>query len=391
MAHTGGLGSARTGLLVLAAAAFAALTTEVAPVGLLLEISRSFGVEEARVGVLVSAYAVMVAILAIPVTMSTRRLRRKPLLIATLAGFLLCNALTFLAPSFGVLALARILGGATHALFFSICIGYAARLAPPGATGRAMALVSVGVSAGLVLGVPGVSAIGAALGWRWSFVALTALLGVVVALAVFVLPDVPAPRAAGGGDRRRRPALLLVVLANGLTYLGHYVLYTYISSLLVRSGVGPAWVGAALFALGATSLLGIRLAAPHLDRRPRASAAAVPAGMAAGIAVIALAYPALVPVFLAAMLWSLAFGPAASVYQSAAVRTGSAEPETAGAWVVATSNAGIAGGAALGSMVFAQSGITMLAVIAAVLLGASALLTVVGRNSFRDVPAHAGS
>jgi predicted MFS family arabinose efflux permease len=192
-----GLGSARAGLLVLAVAVFAAVTTELVPVGLLPQISAAFHVSTGAAGLLVSAYAVMVAVLSVPLALATRRLPRKPVLLTTIGGYVLSNVIAAIAPTFGVLAAGRVVGGITHALFFSVCIGYAARLVPDTQTGRAMALASVGVSGGLVLGVPLSTALGAALGWRAAFGTLGVLVALVLVLAAAVLP----PRR--GPPRRR--------------------------------------------------------------------------------------------------------------------------------------------------------------------------------------------
>ncbi len=377
-----GLGSARTGLLVLAVAVFAAVTTELLPVGLLPTLGAAFDVSAGTAGLLVSAYAVMVASLSVPLALATRRLPRKPVLLTTIGGYVLSNAVAASAPTFAVLAAGRVVGGITHALFFSVSIGYSARLVPPSQTGRAMALVSVGVSGGLVLGVPLSTALGNAVGWRVAFACLTGLVVLVLVLAAVVLPPVAAPRVAGARHPGRRRDLATVVVANGLTYLGNFVLYTYISVLLVESGAAERWIGPTLLLFGLCGLAGLRVAAARLDRRPRGSAILVPALMAAGIGAVAIAYPHLLPVVGSAMVWLAAFGPSSSLYQSASVRTAASSPETAGAWINASANAGIAGGAALGALVMGGSGLRGVAWTAAVIVAASALLAVRARSAF---------
>ena len=153
-------GRTRTGLLVLALAAFAAVTTEMLPVGLLPQISDEFGRSESTTGLLVSLYAVMVMVLAVPMTLATRRVPGRRLLLITVASYAVVNLVCALAPSFAVFAAARVLGGVTHAVFFSVCIGYASRLVPAHAAGRALALVSVGPSAAFILGSPIATALG---------------------------------------------------------------------------------------------------------------------------------------------------------------------------------------------------------------------------------------
>ena len=377
-----GLGSARIGLVVLAVAVFASVTTELLPVGLLPQISSAFYVSNGAAGLLISAYAVMVAFLSVPLALATAGLPRKPVLLATIGGYAVSNLIAALAPTFGVLVAGRVVGGITHALFFSVCIGYAARLVPRSQTGRAMALVSVGVSAGLILGVPLSTALGAAVGWRMAFAGLAVLVVAVLVIAVVVLPVVGAPRGETAPPPRRRRDLAVVVAANGLTYLGTYVLYTYVSVLLLDSGAVEGWVGPTLLLFGVCGLVGLRIAATRLDDRPRGSAILIPSLMAAGTVAVAITYPGLALVVVAGMVWLGAFGPAASLYQSASVRTAGSSPETAGAWINASSNAGIGGGAALGAFVLAHSGLAEVAWTSAAIVTCSATLAFLSRSAF---------
>src|SRR5579859_3803834 len=166
-----GLGRARADLIILSLSVFAAVTTEMAPVGLLPAIGHAFGVAESTAGLLVSLYAVLVAVLSVPLALATRRIPGKRLLLAAMSCYTVSNVISALAPSLAVLAVGRAVGGVTHALFFSVFIGYVTRLAPPGQTGRALALASAGVPAGFVLGVPLATALGNAAGWRAAFFA----------------------------------------------------------------------------------------------------------------------------------------------------------------------------------------------------------------------------
>ena len=148
--------------------------------GLLPAIGHGFGVAESTAGLLVSLYAVLVAVLAVPLTLATRRIPGKRLLLLAMGSYVVSNAISALAPSLAVLAAGRALGGVTHALFFSVFIGYVTRLVPPAQTGRALALASAGAPAGFVLGVPLATALGNAAGWRATFAALAALMAVVL-------------------------------------------------------------------------------------------------------------------------------------------------------------------------------------------------------------------
>jgi predicted MFS family arabinose efflux permease len=377
-----GLGAARPGLLILALSVFAGVTTETLPVGLLPAIGRSFGVSASTTGLLVTLYAGLVALLAVPLTLATRRIPRKRLLLLATGCFVVSNVLSAVAPGFAVLAVARGLGGVTHAVFFSVCIGYAARLVPPSRTGAALALASSGISAGFVLGVPLATALGDAVGWRASFAALAAVMAVAFALVATRLPAVAAPVRRERPEPGRRPRLVAAVTSNALLYAGHYTLYTYVSVLLLGAGAARNAVGPILLVFGGLGLVGVWLAGPRLDRRFRATALAVLVVLCVGVLGTGAGYPGLVPVIVAGAVWNAAFGPTASIYQTAAVRTGATTEDLAGAWVVATSNAGIAAGAALGGLVLDASGIRAVAWAAAVPVALAGAVVLVARGAF---------
>ena len=381
-----GLGRAWPGLLTLMLATFAAVTTEMLPVGLLPSIGAEFGLTESVTGLLVSLYAVMVAVLAVPLTLLTARLPRKALLLATLAAYTVSNLVVALAPNVAIIATGRTLGGISHALFFSVAIGYATRLVSKENTGRALAIASAGISAGFILGVPLGVSLGTALGWRAAFGALAVFIAATLALAVVTLPPIAAAGLVRGIRRERVRSLVAVIATNGLVYLGHYTFFTYVSVLLLTSGAAPEAVGPWLLAFGVVGLLGLLIAARQLDTRPLASALVIVALIAVGIAGVALGYPALPLVIAAGLVWNFGFGPSASLFQAAAVHVGAVSPDLAGAWINAASNAGIAVGAVIGGLVLATGGITAVAWTAAGIVVAAVVIVAAAPRAFAPQP-----
>jgi predicted MFS family arabinose efflux permease len=382
-----GLRSRLPGLLALALASCLAVTTEVLPIGLLPAIGATFGTSEATTGLLVSLYAVMVAALSVPLTLLTTRLPRKPLLLATVFGYLASNLVVALAPSFAVLAAGRVIGGITHALFFSLCIGYVPRLVVRSQVGRALSIATGGASAGFVLGVPVSTSLGTAVGWRLSFGLLAVLAGVTLLLLIRLLPavDSGADEHAGRQAGRRRD-LGAVAAANTVTYLGQFTVYTYISVLLLGAGASPALVGPILLICGACGLIGLWLTGRGLDHAPRRSTAATLAVVVLAVAAFGLGYPALIAMVVAAAVWNGAFGGVPLIYQACAVRTHAVSPEMAGAWVNSTANIGIAGGSALGAAVLPTLGPSWLPWVAVTLIAMSLVLSMVARRAFPPRP-----
>ncbi len=385
-APAAGIRESLPGLLSLALASCVAVTTEMLPVGLLPQIGATFAVADSVTGLLVSLYAVMVAALAVPLTVATSRFPRKPLLLATLACYALSNVLVAVAPLFSVVAIGRILGGVTHALFFSLVIGYSPRLVSGAHVGRALALAGSGASAGLVLGVPLLTSLGTAAGWRGSFAVLAVLSALTFALVVALLPRVEhesmSTRRQGGGRRR----LAAVATSNALVFLGQFTVYTFISVLLLASGVGPAFLGPILLACGACGLLGLWFAGRGLDRNPRRTAVIVVALILGAVVVLGVTWPTVVAVVIATAIWSGAFGGVPSIYQACAVRAQAMPPELAGAWINSTANIGIAGGAAIGAGLLHTAGLASLAWPGALLMACGLAVILLSPKSFPRRP-----
>ncbi|WP_402467844.1 MFS transporter [Isoptericola aurantiacus] len=380
---------AAAGITVLAVANFVAITTEVLPVGLLPQLARGVDVTEARAGLLVTVYAFVVAALAVPLTVATRSYPRKPLLLVTVTTYAVSNLLVAVAPTFLTVAAARTLGGIGHAVFFSVSIAYASRLVGPLHTGRALTLVTAGGTLGFVLGVPLGTSLGDAVGWRWSFGVLAAVCGLTAVLVARLLPAVvvePATTTGRAGARRGRVRLGIVVATNTVLFCGHYTVYTYVSPLLLSTGLPEGSVGPVLLVFGAVGLVGLWAAARFLDRRPRALTVAATAVIAGALVAVSATLPAIAPVLVCAGIWLAAFGAIPATFQAAALRARGTDPDLAGAFVNGTSNLGIGLGAAVGSAVLAATSPSSLALVGAGLVAAALACVLVARTAFpRDV------
>jgi predicted MFS family arabinose efflux permease len=383
---TAGLRGSLPGLLSLALASCLAVTTEMLPVGLLPDIGAAFGVPDSVTGLLVGLYAVMVAALAVPLTVATSRFARKPLLMTTLAGYALSNTLAAAAPTFAVMAAGRTVGGVTHALFFSLVIGYTPRLVTQAHVGRALALAASGASVGFVVGVPLLTSLGNATGWRVSFTVLAALSMLTFGLVGMLLPRVGNEPAARDSARGTRGQLVAVSTSNMLVFLGHFTVYTFITLLLLASGISPAFIGPVLLGCGACGLLGLWYAGRGLDRNPRRTAVVVLAVALGAVVALGGTWPTLAAVLIVTAVWSCAFGGVPSIYQTCAVRTQAMSPERAGAWINATANVGIAGGSAIGAGLLQTAGLWSLPWAGASLMGLGLAVVLLSRKAFPVQP-----
>ncbi|MEI3848762.1 MULTISPECIES: MFS transporter [Microbacterium] len=262
------------GLVALAIGAFGIGLTEFVIMGLLPDVARDFAVSEATAGWLISGYALSVVVGALGLTAATTRLPRKPVLLGLVVLFIVGNALTAVAPDYGLAMAGRIIAALCHGAFFGIGAVVAAELVEPARKGRAIALMFTGLTAANVLGVPFGTFLGQQLGWRSTFWAIVAI-GVVAFLGIALL--VPAPREPAApvslrGELRafRSAQVWLSLGVTVLAYGGMFGAFTYIAYTLTEvSGFASSavpWL-LVLFGLGLVvgNAVGGRLADRSID------------------------------------------------------------------------------------------------------------------------------
>ena len=147
-------------MFTIASAAFIFVTAEVLPVGLLPQISSSLAVSEGTVGLLLTVYAALAGLSAIPMTMRLSRVSRDRLLVVLMSVFTLSTLLAALAPNYALLAASRLICAMAHGVFWAILTPTVARIVGPMRAGRSAAKVFMGTALATVIGVPLTTALG---------------------------------------------------------------------------------------------------------------------------------------------------------------------------------------------------------------------------------------
>jgi DHA1 family inner membrane transport protein len=365
--------SGRAPLILLAVCVFAAICTEMLPVGLLPEVGRGLHVSPGSAGLLVSIYAVLVAVMSVPIAALAQRWARRTVLAVLLGAYAVSNLAFAVAPDYAVALVARAIGGVAHAGFFAVSVAAAVALVDASRSGRAVAMIMAGNALALVFGVPLGTVLGTALGWRWAFAVLAVVTMALAAAVVLVLPPDHASRAATSTPvltAARRPALLVMSVVITLLALGHFTLYTYTSTLLLHDGIARTDVGVVLFGYGCGGLVGLALASAVVARRPEQALVANFALMVVSLLLAAVVRsPAGIVIVL--VIWGAAFGAFPTLTQTVTLRSAGDDTDAAPALVNATTNIGIAGGALLGSRLLGVLPVRDLGWIGAALAAAS--------------------
>lgn len=343
-------------LYALALTAFAIGTTEFIISGILPALSADLEVSIPTAGLLVTGYAVGVAIGGPIIAVLVARFQRKPVIIVLTAIFAFGQALCALAPSYEWLLAARLVSAAAHGVFFGVGSVAVANLVPPERRGAALSLFVGGITVANVLGLPAGTAIGNAFGWRASFWCIAAMAMLAALLIIWLLP-------AGEETHEVQPSIraqlrelvhqqvwtsyLVVILA----MIGSLAFSVYQVPLMEEiTRLDPAVVPFYLFAGGLGSVLGVYLGGLLADWK------LMPAVFGILITQIALALVMLAavrdPVLMgiAIVLWSGANFALNAPIQVRILNAARAAPNMAATLVSSAYNIGIAAGAFLGAM-----------------------------------------
>lgn len=371
-------------LLALTISAFAIGTTEFVIVGLIPTIAEQLGVTVPSAGLLVTIYAIGVAIGAPVLTALTGRVPRKLLLISLMVLFTLGNLLAWQSPGYGTLVVARLLTGLAHGVFFSIGSTIATGLVAKEKAASAIAIMFGGLTVALVTGVPLGTFIGQHFGWRETFLAVS-LIGVIatVASAILVPNNIKNQASASIKEQFKvltHPRLLLIYAITALGYGGVFTTFTFLAPMMQElAGFSAPAVSWILLAYGIAVAIGNIWGGKLADRHGAVRALSF---IFAALAVLLLVFQFTASHSIAALLTVIVMGvfafgnvPGLQVYvvQKAEQYTPNAV-DVASGLNIAAFNVGIALGSVIGGQTVATLGLAQTPWIGALIVLVALLL-----------------
>lgn len=354
-------------LWALTLSAFAIGTTEFVIVGLLPVIAADLAVSLPSAGLLVSLYALGVAIGAPVLTALSSKMPRKALLIGLMALFTLGNLLGAMAPDYYSLMLARVLTGMAHGVFFSIGSTIATSLVPKEKAASAIALMFTGLTVALVTGVPLGTFVGQYLGWQAVFYAVAALGFIaMIGSAILVPNNLAQQKSATFAEQLQvltEPRLLMVYAKTALGYGGSFIAFTYLAAILQDvSGFDTDHIALLMLLYGVSVAAGNIWGGKLADKNgPIAALKVIFLGLAGVLLLLSFTAPHPILAALTVLLWgAVAFGnvPGLQLYvvRQAEIYTPKAV-DVASGLNIAAFNLGIAFGAWAGGVVVSQFGL----------------------------------
>ncbi len=364
---------------ILAVGVFGILNTEMGFIGILPFIAAQFEVSIVEAGTLVSMFALGVAVAGPTMPVLFSGMNRKSVMLLVLGIFILGNLVSIFAESFKVLLLARVIPALFHPIYCSMAFSVAASSVKPELAPKAVAKIVVGVSAGMVIGVPISNFIAGtfSLAMALSFFAAVNIL--VFIATVWLVPSIPVSHRLSYGSQLgvlKKPKVLAAILAVMLMNGAVFGVFNYLPEYLGRVTLVPlSATSSMLFIYGVMNIFGSMLAGEMLVRNARRTVQFFMFALAVLYGLLFFSGMLWGPMLMLTILWGILGGINANVTQYWVANAVPEAPDFANGLFLTAANLGTTLGTAVGGMFIAELG-TAYVVLAGLLFIALARVTI---------------
>ena len=309
-------------MILMSSVTFVGILSELIPSGVLPLMMDDLNISEVQTGNLVGYYAIASAIFAIPLISLTMQFNRKYLLLILLAGFAVSNVIAGLVHDYAIIISLRVIGGICAGVMWPMIAAYGMRLVDEKDQGKAIAVIMAGTTLGISIGMPIMTRIGNAYGWRNEFIGLGAFIFVIGLISFFMLPSTPGEKLTKTSSPfalLKIPEVLLILLLTLLGVIAHYGVYVYITSLVEELQLAGGVESALLF-FGIGSLISVLLAIKYTDNHLRLLTILMFAFIIISMVIFLLFGGTKGMGHFGFFLWGISFGPLVTLLQAAVSR-----------------------------------------------------------------------
>ena len=261
-------------ILILTIGVFSILNTEMGVIGILPLIASTYAIDIATAGLLVSLFALGVAVAGPTLPLVFSRFDRKKVMLLVLSIFMVCNIISAFATNFTVVLIARVLPAFFHPVYVSLAFAVASASAAPKDVPKAVAKVMVGVSAGMVVGVPVVSYIASVTSLEVAMLSFAVVNAIALIATIFIIPSMPVKERLSYGEQLgvlKEASVLISIVAVVFLNGAVFGVYSYLAEYLEKvTDLSAGIVSILLLAYGLANIVGNivggRLISSHTNR-----------------------------------------------------------------------------------------------------------------------------
>ncbi|WP_251521237.1 MULTISPECIES: MFS transporter [Staphylococcus] len=361
-------------ILILTIGVFGILNTEMGFIGLIPEIAKHFNVSTSTAGWLVSAFAIGIAISGpiLPLLMS--KFERKKVMVLVLTIFVISNIISVFTTSFAVLLIARIIPAIFHPVYTALAFSVAANTVEEKEAPKAVSRVFIGVSAGMVVGVPIVNFLASHFNLQIALAFFAVINVIVLVLTILFVPTMQPNETQSYSTQLsvlKRPLTWISIIAalvfNGAVFGVYSYLTDYLNTVTNMSG---NLVAITLFLYGISNIGGNILAGKLLTIIPKKTMLCLPFGLIIVYVLMFSFGSFLVPMLIITVLWGLLAGLNTNITQFMVTDAAPDAPDLSNGIFLSSVNVGTTLGTFIGGLFITTLGsnfVVCVGIIASVL------------------------
>lgn len=273
-------GSGALLVFILTAGVFGIINTEMGVIGILPLIAEHFHVTVPEAGWTVSIFALVVAISAPIMPLLFSGINRKKVMLLALGVFTLSNIISMLTSNFTLLLIARALPAFLHPVYVSMAFTVAAASVSKEKAPKAVAKVFIGVSAGMVLGVPVTSYIASEVSFTMGMMFFTVVNALVFVATILFIPSMPVKEKLSYGTQLnvlKKKIIWYSIIAVTLINGALFGFFSYMSDYLrTVTEVSYSVISVLLLIYGLANIIGNVIAGKQLATNPIRSMTFIP-------------------------------------------------------------------------------------------------------------------
>jgi MFS transporter, DHA1 family, inner membrane transport protein len=370
-------------IFILTIGVFGILNTEMGVIGILPDIADHFHVSVSKAGWLVSLFALVVAVSGPTMPLLFSGINRKKVMLLVLGVFVLGNIVSIFTSNFTILLMARMIPAFFHPIYCSLAFSVAAASVKKEEAAKAVSKVFIGVSAGMVVGVPVASFIASAVSLQMAMVFFAVVNAVAFTATLLYVPSMPVKASLSYGTQ-------LSILKKSITWLSIvtvillnsaiFGVYSYLTDYLKTvTNMSSNSISLILFVYGGANIIGNIVAGKLLTKNANKSVVTYPFVLGAVYILLYFTGQFTVPMAIITLIWGVLAGIGGNITQYWIMSAAPEAPDFANGLFLTSANLGTTFGVAVGGLIISDMG-TQYVVLVGILSLILGLVTIILRN-----------
>ena len=352
---------------------FGVLSTEMGVVGILPQIAEYFNVNITQAGLFVSLFALTIAICGIFMPLVFSKFDRKKSFILVLAIFTIFSTIGAFVTDFNIALICRIIPAIFHPIYCGLALTVAAEIVEPEKAQDAVSKVIMGVSAGMIVGVPITTFVATNFGYQYAMMWFSIVTLIALIATIIFFPSLPGKEQSYGGQVSVAKTGIFIISTLGVIFLnaGMYTSYSYISEFLnAITNIFGSELSIVLFIYGIASIAGNWIGAKLLNSNTNKTILSFPIIFSILLLGVFTFGSMKIPTIILMALWGLLAGIGNDIAQYWMVSAAPQAPEFANGIFLSMGNVGVTIGTTIAGAVVLSMGVqyVMLAAIAVLIL-----------------------